>query len=658
MTQPTIETRSFQAHTKKLLDLMIHSIYSQKDVFLRELISNASDAIDKVRFEALTNPELATDGKIKLVPDAAAHTLTITDNGIGMTWDEVVEHIGTIAKSGSEAYAEKLKELGKDAAAPDLIGQFGVGFYSAFIVSDEVTLETCKYGESDGVRWHSKGDGEYTIERIPARAHGTTVTLHLRAKETDEDALPDSQSLPDGEHDFTNAWTLRKTVKKYSDFIAYPIVLDVEKHEAEKDADGNAVKDGKIETKIVEETINSMKALWTRAPGEVTTEEHNEFYKHLTHDWSAPQQTLHFHVEGNQEFTALLYVPEKAPSDLYAREQKRGLQLYIKRVFIAAEVKELIPEYFRFMRGLVDSSDLPLNVSREVVQQGAIVARIKRTLTTKLINFFKDLLAKDRTAYEGFWAEYGQAIKEAFHYEPAVKDKIAEIVLVRTTNGDSWSTLAEVVERMKEGQEALYYLTGEKFDVLREAPQLEVFAKKQVEVILLGDAVDEIFVATLEKYREKELKSAARGELEGLPETAEDKVKQGEQADKFAGLLAKLKELLAEDLADVRLTARLTDSAACLVADEGGMSPQLERMLAAMGQPMPDQKRILELNPDHAVVDAMAQLATKPGTDERLKDFGEMLIDQALIAEGSPVKHPARFAKRVTETMARAALGV
>ncbi len=652
MTQPTIETRSFQAHTKKLLDLMIHSIYSQKDVFLRELISNASDAIDKVRFEALTNPDLATDGKIKLVPDKAARTLTVVDNGVGMTYEEVIEHIGTIAKSGSEAYAEKLKELGKDAATPDLIGQFGVGFYSAFIVSDEVTLETCKAGEANGVRWHSRGDGEYTIARIPPHAHGTRVTLHLRAE-----AAADEDALPDLDGDFTDPWTLRKVVKKYSDFIAYPIVLDVEKHEVERDAEGKAVPNGKTETTVIEETINSQKALWTRAPAEVTTEEHNEFYKHLTHDWSSPQQTLHFRVEGTQEFIALLYVPEKAPMDLYAREQKRGLQLYIKRVFIASDVKELIPEYFRFMRGLVDSSDLPLNVSREVVQQDAVVARIKKTVTTKLINFFKDLLAKDRTAYEKFWEEYGQAVKEAFHYDPAMKDKIADLLLVKTTRGESWSTLAEVIERMKEGQESLYYLTGEKFDVLREAPQLEVFARKEVEVILLGDAVDEIFVGTLEKYRDKELKSAARGELDGLPESAEDKVKQQEQAGKYEKLLVKLKELLVDDLADVRLTTRLTDSAACLVADEGGMSAQMERMLAQMGQAIPAQKRILELNPDHAVIDAMCQLADKPGTEDRLKDFGEMLVDQALIAEGSPLKHPARFAKRVTETMARAATG-
>ncbi len=652
MTQPTTETRSFQAHTKKLLDLMIHSIYSQKDVFLRELISNASDAIDKVRFEALTNPDLATDGKIKLVPDAAARTLTIVDNGVGMTYDEVIEHIGTIAKSGSEAYAEKLKELGKEAATPDLIGQFGVGFYSAFIVADEVTLETCKAGEAEGVRWHSRGDGEYTIGHMPAGPHGTRVTLHLRAL-----AAADEDATPDFDGDFTETWTLRKIVKKYSDFIAYPIVLDVEKHEVERDAEGKVVPDGKTTTTVVEETINSQKALWTRAPADVTPEEHNEFYKHLTHDWTSPQQTLHFHVEGTQEFTALLYVPEKAPQDLYAREQKRGLQLYIKRVFIGADVKELIPEYFRFMRGLVDSSDLPLNVSREVVQQDAVVARIKRTVTTKLINFFKDLLAKDRPAYEKLWTEYGQAIKEAFHYDPAVKDKIADLLLVKTTQGDGWATLAEVVDRMKEGQEALYYLTGEKFDVLREAPQLEVFARKGVEVILLGDAVDEIVVGTLEKYRDKELKSAARGELDGLPETPEDKAKQEENAGKYEALLAKLKTLLADDLADVRLSTRLTDSAACLVAEEGGMSPQMERIFAQMGQAVPEQKRVLELNPEHAVTDAMRQLAERPGTDDRLKDFGEMLVDQALIAEGSPLKHPARFARRVTETMARAAAG-
>ncbi len=653
MSKPTIETRSFQAHTKKLLDLMIHSIYSQKDVFLRELISNASDAIDKVRFEALTNTDLATDGKIKLIPNRAANTLTISDNGVGMTYDEVIEHIGTIAKSGSEAYAEKLKELGKDVAAPDLIGQFGVGFYSAFIVSDEVTLETTKAGEKHGVRWHSKGDGEYTIERIKPSVHGTTVTLHLRAA---ENADAEEEALPDSEGDFTDAWTLRKVVKKYSDFIAYPIVLDVEKHEVERDADGKVVEGGKTETKVVEETINSQKALWTRTPAEVTPEEHNEFYKHLTHDWTAPLQTLHFHVEGTQEFTALLYVPEKAPMDLYSREQKRGLQLYIKRVFIGAEVKELIPEYFRFIRGLVDSSDLPLNVSREVVQQDAVVNRIKKTVTTKLINFFKDLLAKDRAAYEKVWAEYGQALKEAFHYDPAVKDKMADLLLVKTTKDEGWSTLAEVVERMKEGQTALYYLTGEKFDVLREAPQLEVFAKKGVEVVLLGESIDEIVVSVLDKYKDHELKSAARGELDGLPESAEDKAKQEEQSDKFADLLGKLKTLLANDLADVRLTTRLTDSAACLVAEEGGLSPQLERIYAQLGQPMPEQKRILELNPDHAVVSAMSQLAQLAGSDEKLKDFGEMLIDQALIAEGSPLKHPARFAKRVTDAMARAAV--
>lgn len=653
MTQPTIETRSFQAETRKLLDLMIHSIYQQKDVFLRELISNSSDAIDKVRFEALTNAEWATDGKIRIIPDKQAGTLTIADNGIGMTRDEVVEHIGTIAKSGSEAYAQKLKELSQETAAPDLIGQFGVGFYSAFIAADEVTLETTKVGATEGVRWHSTGDGTYSVETIPAGPHGTKVTLHLRKQDVVESDEPDS----DADADFTDPWLVRRTVKKYSDFIAYPIVMDTEKYEVEKDADGKVVAGGKTETKIVEETLNSMKALWTRSVGEITAEEHSEFYRHLTHDWNGPQQTLHFHVEGAQEFTGLLYVPEKAPSDMYTREQKRGLQLYIKRVFIASEVKELIPEYFRFFRGLVDSSDLPLNVSREVVQQDVTVGRIRKTLTTKIINFLKDLLAKDRTAYEALWGEYGQAIKEAFHYDPAVKDKIADLLLVRTTQGDAWSTLAEVAERKKEGQEALYYLTGEKLDVLREAPQLEVFAKKGVEVILLGDAVDEVVVGVLEKYKDLELKSAARGALEGLPDSDADKAKQAEQSGTFQALVDKLKKLLADEVEDVRLSTRLTDSAACLVSKEDGLSPQMERMLASMGQAMPAQKRILELNPDHAAVDALRLLADKEGVDDRLQEFGLLLVDQALIAEGSPLKHPARFAKRVTDTLTRAVTG-
>ena len=651
MSTAPIETRSFQAETRKLLDLMIHSIYQQKDVFLRELISNASDAIDKVRFEALTNPDWATDGKIKVVADKEAGTLTIVDNGIGMTRDEVIEHIGTIAKSGSEAYAAKLKELDKDAAAPELIGQFGVGFYSAFIAADEVTLETTKAGATEGVRWHSRGDGTYSVETIAAGPHGTRVTLHLRKPEGTDDE--DDAGL-DSEQDFTAPWVLRQTVKKYSDFIAYPIVMETEKYEVEKDADGNVVKDGKTETKIVEETLNSMKALWTRSVSDITAEEHNEFYRHLTHDWNAPLQTLHFHVEGTQEFTGLLYVPEKAPQDLYAREQKRGLQLYIKRVFISGEVKELIPEYFRFFRGLIDSSDLPLNVSREVVQQDVIVGRIRKTVTTKAINFLKDLLAKDRPAYEALWAEYGQAIKEAFHYDPAVKDKIADLLLVHTTTGEGWSTLAEVVERMKEGQEALYYLTGEKLDVLREAPQLEVFAKKGVEVLLLGEPVDEVLVAVLDKYKDKELKSAARGALDGLPDSDADKAKAQEQSGQFQGLVDKLKKLLADELEDVRLSTRLTDSAACLVSQDGGLTPQMERMLAQMGQAIPAQKRILELNPDHPAVDAMRQLATNDAADERLQEFGLLLVDQALIAEGSPLKHPARFAKRVTDTLARA----
>lgn len=653
------ETRSFQAQTRKLLDLMIHSIYSHKEIFLRELISNASDAIDKARFEALTRPELNTgEHKIKLATDAEAHTLTISDTGIGMSYDEVVENIGTIARSGSEQFAEKLRAAGSEAATPDLIGQFGVGFYSAFMVAKKVVLETYKFGEENGVRWESTGDGEYTIDHTPPGVRGTKITLYLRGAAThehteDKDEEGDDHAAAD-DQDFTDSWTLKQTIKKYSDFIAFPIVMDNEKWEMERDADGKVVEGGAHDKKITEETLNSMKALWTRSPSSVEKTEYDEFYKHLTRDWQEPAETLHFHVEGMQEFSALLYIAGKAPFDLFAREQRRGLQLYIKRVFISEEVKELIPEYLRFVKGLVDSSDLPLNVSREVVQQDPLLGKIRKTVTNKLLAHLKDMLASDRPKYEKFWGEYGQCIKEAFHYEPGIKNKIADLVLVKTTLNDSWSTLQEVVERSKEGQTAIYYLTGDHLDTLRNAPQLEVFRKRDVEVILLGEPVDEIMVGQLEKYGDKDVKSAARGELDGLPQDEQTKQKVAEAGEKFAHLVSRLKKVLENDVADVRISDRLTDSAVCLVADKDGMSTQLEKMMAQMGQPMPPQKRILELNGDHAVVQALHDLAERDKDDTRLTEFGEMLLDQALLAEGAPLKNPAKFAQRIANAMARA----
>ncbi len=650
------ETRQFQAYTKKLLDLMIHSIYAHKDVFVRELISNASDAIDKVRFEALTNPDLLEgdgDFKIRLIPSEQEHTLTISDNGIGMTYDEVIEHIGTIARSGSEQFAERLKTAGSDAATPDLIGQFGVGFYSAFMVAKRVELWTRKAGADHSVHWVSQGDGEYTIEKLETGRRGTTITLHLRDK--DAPRAEDEEDVDEifNQESYTDTWTLKKIVKKYSDFIAFPIVMDTKKWEKPKDADGKEVEGAESVETTVEETLNSGKALWTRQPSSITKEEYTEFYKHISRDWQEPSETLHFHVEGAQEWTGLLFFPEKAPFDLYSREPRRGLQLYIKRVFIAEDVKELVPEHFRFIKGLVDSADLPLNVSRETVQHDRLVPLIRKRVGNKLLAHCKELLEKDRPRYEKLWEEFGMCIKEGFHYEPAQKDKLAEVVLVKTTTHSGWSTLNEVAERKKEGQTALYYLTGDKVEVLQGAPQLEVFKKKGVEVLLLPEAVDEIMVGALNKFADLELKSAARGELDGLPET-ETKEEKAEKNSNFAPLTARLLTILADQVAQVRMSDRLTDSAVCLVADQDGMSSQLERMLQAMGQPVPQQKRILELNPDHGLIQALRDLADRDSSDERLAEYAEMLMDQALLAEGAPLKNPARFAQRVASAMAAA----
>ena len=648
------ETRTFQAQTNKLLDLMIHSIYAHKDVFLRELISNASDAIDKVKFLALTDTELLEgdgDFKIKLVPNAEAHTLTILDNGVGMTYDEVIEHIGTIARSGAEAFADKIKAAGPDAATPDLIGQFGVGFYSAFMVAKKVVLETCKAKGDHAVRWESTGDGEYTIERLDKTRRGTRITLYLRDKDAPiEDGDDDEETVFNADN-WTDSWKIRSTVKKYSDFIAFPIAMDTKKWETEKDDDGNKVEGAESKEITVEETLNSSKALWTRQPSTIESDDHKAFYRHLTRGWDDPSEIIHFHTEGAQEWTALLYVPGKAPFDLFSREPRRGLQLFIKRVFIADDVKELIPEHLRFLKGLVESSDLPLNMSRETVQHDRLVMAIKKRLTNKVMSHFKDLLEKDREKFVKLWDEFGTCLKEGFHYEPAGKDKLADIVLVRTTHNEGWSTLAEVAERKQAGQTALYYLTGEKLETLQSAPQLEVFRKRNIEVMLLPEAVDEIMVGALEKYQDLELKSAAKGELDGLPETEEETKAKEVRSESFAALTDRLTKILDSSCKQVRVSERLTDSAVCLVSDSAGMSPQMERMMQSMGQSMPAQKRILEINPEHGLIIAMRDLAAKDSSDDRLGEFGEMLFDQALLAEGAPLKNPARFAQRIASAM-------
>lgn len=694
--------RKFQAQTQKLLDMMIHSVYAQRDVFLRELISNASDAIDKVRFLALTDASAASedDFKIRLIADAETGTLSLIDNGIGMSEDEVIENLGTIARSGSEAFRASMKEAqaddapeaeaeveadtsdsasgnedaepevgeseGTSSSAPgDLIGQFGVGFYSVFMVADKVTVVTQRHGEDHAVKWVSTGGDSYMIQRLPAQDRGTKVTLQLKREQLEE--ADDEGDVRSPAEAYTDPTTLRSIIKKHSDYIAFPIVMDVERSEVERDEEGQPVEGAEPVTSIVEETLNSRRPLWTRRPADITEDEHGEFYRHLTHDWSEPFQVVHFHVEGMREYSVLVYLPASAPMDLYTREHRRGLQLYARRVFIMEECRELMPEYLRFARGLVDSPDLPLNLSRETVQQDRLIAAIRKRLTRRILGDLKDRLDGDREAYEGFWEPFGPVLKEGFHYEPNQSARLQELLLFRSTAGESWTSLAEYLERMPEGQEGIYYLSGDDLDLLRTSPQLEAFRKHGVEVLLMNDPVDELVVSQLGELEGHSLLSAARGDLDltGVASKAAGEDGEGEGDDAEAGdeaapsdeslapLLEVLQAKLDEDIEAVRVSKRLTDSAVCLVAADGGLTPQLEQMMRQMGQEIPPQKRIMEINAKHPLTQKLLEIHEANAEDERLVDYAEMLLDQALLAEGAPLKNPARFAQRVAEVMSR-----
>ena len=650
------KSREFHAQTQKLLDLMIHSVYSEKEVFLRELISNASDAIDKVRFLAQTDTELAQgdhDYKIKLTANSEDGTLEIADNGIGMSFDEAVENLGTIARSGTEAFLEELSKAGSEGVTPDLIGRFGLGFYSAFMVADRVQVDTYKHGEEKAVRWISEGDGTYTVEKTAPGARGTRILLSLKAPVVETEGEDAGE-----ETNYSEPWKLRQIVKKHSDFVRWPIVMDVERTEYPDKEDGSG-KDYEAEPKtwIEEETLNSQTALWTREAKEITEEEYTAFYKAQTHDWSDPSTHLHFKVEGMREYTALMYLPERAPADLYTREARRGLSLYVKNVFIMEDCRELMPEYLRFIRGLVDSPDLPLNVSREMVQQDRVIASMRKMLTKKWLGHLTTMLTEDREAFEKVWTEFGAALKEGYHYDPKNQDKLNAFTLWQSTGEGDWTTLAEYVERMKEGQEEIYVLLGKDLETLREAPQLEVFRKKGVEVLLLTDHVDEFVLQGLESFQEKKLVDISRGEvdLSGLEgESAEEESDDTEKQESYAPLCGLLKSALEEQISSVRVSKRLTDSAACLVTPQDAPSPQMERMMRAMGQEMPPVKRTLELNPDHALIQKLQALHSENAEDERLGEFGELLYAQALLSEGGQLDNPARFAKKIASVMARA----
>lgn len=629
------KTQSFNAEIKQLLDIVIHSLYSQKEIFLRELISNASDAIDKLKFQSLTNSNLSfneADLGIRLTPDAQNHTLKIIDTGIGMSPDEVTEFIGTIAKSGTKAFSQLNTDLKNK---PELIGQFGVGFYSAFMVADKVTLHTQKAGTTEGTVWESTGDGSYTIESVPrSEGHGTTITLHLKSK-------PETQSEDDSTfQDFTDAWTLKTLIKKYSDFVRWPIKMQKE------------VKT-ETETKLEDEVLNSQKALWLKSPSEIKPEEYKEFYQHLTHDYKEPASWLHYKAEGNVEFSTLVYIPTTKPWNYYMKDHEFGLNLYIKRVFIMDNCKDLLPPYLRFVKGLVDSSDLSLNVSRELLQQDRHIAQIKKNVVSKILSHLKDMLTKNKESYVKFWNEFGSTIKEGVPTDPAQIEKLKEIILFQSTHSDQLSTLEDYVSRMKPDQKDIYFIAGEKIELLKNSPYMEKLKQKGFEVILLTDAVDEWVTQGITTFKDKKLVSITQ---EGLDLDSESEKKEKEtvkkaQTERFSPLLEKMKSYLSEQVKDVVISDRLTDTPVCLVNAQNDMSAQMQKIMAQMGQSQGlgqdmNTKRILEINPQHRIFETM--LTTN---EEQQKNWTEILYNQALLTEGSPIPNPTKFSQMVADLM-------
>ncbi|HEX5270526.1 MAG TPA: molecular chaperone HtpG [Gemmataceae bacterium] len=623
------QTLQFKTELKQVLDIIIHSLYSHKDVFLRELISNASDAVHTLRFQGLTRPELLEgneDWKIKLTPDPKNDTLTISDNGVGMTRESVVENLGTIAKSGTKALLEGLRQADvKDR--PELIGQFGVGFYSAFMVADRVTVVSRAAGapKDQGVRWESNGQGEFTVEPVTKETRGTDVILHLKG-----DA-----------REFLDPWRLRELVKKHSDFVEFPIVMDVEKEEG-----------GKKET--AEETLNSQKAIWLRAKSEISKEEHDEFYKHLSHDTESPGQVIHYSGEGAVEFRALLYVPKHRPFDLIFGDQHRGVQLYVRRVFIMDDSEALLPPYLRFVKGVVDSPDLPLNVSREMIQQSAPLAKIKNNLVHTVLRTLATWKAKEPDAYAAFYRELGPYLKEGIVQDHANCEKLADLLLIESTKSEPGkpTTLGEYVERMPVSQPEIYYLVGENRSVLEHSPHLEGFRARDREVLLFTEPIDEFMTGALTEYKGKKLKAIDKGDLPGAAVDEEAK-------KRYQPLLDLLKGKLGDEVKEVRLSARLKESAAVLVSDEWAMGPQMARLMERMGRggEVPPSQRVLELNPSHPAVEALQKLHAKDANDARLEKYGRLLYDEALIAEGSRVKDPAALARTVNELLVRDAAG-
>lgn len=648
------ETHEFQAETKELLDLMIHSIYTNHEIFLRELISNASDAIDKLHFESLTNRDLLEgneDFEIFLVPDKENHTLTISDNGIGMSRDEVIENIGTIAKSGTKAFMQQLqkaKEEDKGTTDKEMIGQFGVGFYSAFMVADKVTILTRKAGEAQGWRWESDGSGSYSIEEADKKTRGTTIVLHLA-----DDFHGDEK-----EENYEDRYKLQGLVKKYSDYVRYPIKMNFEVEETPKDEKGEPIKDAKPVKKTEVRTLNSMQPLWTKNKSDITDEDYNKFIQSQFHEWEDPMEIFHTKAEGQVEYTALLYIPAHAPFNLYHTDYEPGVQLYSRHVFIMDKCKDLLPDYLRFVKGLVDSPDLSLNISRELLQQSRELKVIGKNLEKNILKTLSRTLKNNREKYEKFWNEFGKSLKigvyNSIYSGTDTTDKLKDLLLFTNSKDGRLVTLAEYVDRMKEGQKEIYYAPGKDKETIEQLPQMEMLRDKDIEVLYLTDPVDEFCIETIREYEGKKFHSVSRGDIDLDDADSKEAKKETEDiAKKNDDLLKDIKKVLDGKVADVKLTARLKNSAVCLVADEAGPSLSMEHTFAEMDNPMFKAKRILELNPHHALFSRLQSLHDVGSDNQDFKDYCDLLYTQALIIEGLPPENPVDFANKVAKLMAK-----
>lgn len=620
------QTLGFQAEVKQLLHLMIHSLYSNKEIVLRELISNASDASDKLRFAALSNNDLYagdSDLKIRIAFDKAARTLTISDNGIGMSRQEVIDNIGTIAKSGTKEFFNAL--TGDQAKDAHLIGQFGVGFYSSFIIADKVTLTTLRAGETEAVTWESAGEGDFTIAPADKTTRGTDIVLHLR----------------EGEDEFLNDWKLKSIIRKYSDHITIPIVMKKSEW-----------KDGEQVTTDEDETVNQASALWAKSKSDITEEEYQAFYQYVSHDFEPPLSWTHNRVEGNQEYISLLYIPAKAPFDIYERERSHGIKLYVKRIFIMEDTEKLMPQYLRFVRGVIDSADLPLNVSREILQSSKDIDTIRAASVKKVLGLLEEMAEQKPEQYQAFWNEFGRVLKEGPVEDASNRERIAGLLRFASTHTDTSVqsvSFKDYIGRMKEAQQAIYYITADSFAAAQHSPHLEIFRKKGIEVLLLSDRVDEWMLGGLTEFDGKKLQSIAKGDLDlGALEDEQEKQAKKEVEESSKPLLEKIQNTLGERVKEVRVTHRLTDSPACLVAGENELSGNLARMLKAAGHQAPEMKPTLEVNPEHALVKRLQAESEQAKFD----DLAQLLFDQALLAEGGQLEDPASFVKRMNSLLA------